>query len=299
MIKAVELSKKFDNKLALDKVTFRIPDGSVFGLVGSNGSGKSTLLRLISGIYPPDSGRLEMNGIAVFNNPMVKSQIAFLSDIPYFLPQTNLDEMAVLYEKMYPNFSREEYKRLLGIFPLDCKAKLSSFSKGMQRQASLILALASMPRYLLLDEAFDGLDVVMRKVLINLLLEGIEKNSITAVVSSHNLREIEEMCDHIAVIHNGKLITSGSVEEAKNNIHKFQAAFNSVPEIKVFDSLDILKTERTGSLIQIIAKGDEKEIEDFIKQFDPIFIECIEPTLEETFIYELEVLGYDIKNILE
>ncbi len=299
MIKAVELSKKFDNKLALDKVTFRIPDGSVFGLVGSNGSGKSTLLRLISGIYPPDCGRLEMNGIAVFNNPMVKSQIAFLSDIPYFLPQTNLDEMAVLYEKMYPNFSREEYKRLLGIFPLDCKAKLSSFSKGMQRQASLILALASMPRYLLLDEAFDGLDVVMRKVLINLLLEGIEKNSITAVVSSHNLREIEEMCDHIAVIHNGKLITSGSVEEAKNNIHKFQAAFNSVPEIKVFDSLDILKTERTGSLIQIIAKGDEKEIEDFIKQFDPIFIECIEPTLEETFIYELEVLGYDIKNILE
>lgn len=299
MIKAVELSKKFDNKIALDKVTFRIPDGSVFGLVGSNGSGKSTLLRLISGIYPPDSGRLEMNGIAVFNNPMVKSQIAFLSDIPYFLPQTNLDEMAALYEKMYPNFSREEYKRLLGIFPLDCKAKLSSFSKGMQRQASLILALASMPRYLLLDEAFDGLDVVMRKVLINLLLEGIEKNSITAVVSSHNLREIEEMCDHIAVIHNGKLITSGSVEEAKNNIHKFQAAFNSVPEIKVFDSLDILKTERTGSLIQIIAKGDEKEIEDFIKQFDPIFIECIEPTLEETFIYELEVLGYDIKNILE
>ena len=299
MIKAVELSKKFDNKLALDKVTFRIPDGSVFGLVGSNGSGKSTLLRLISGIYPPDSGRLEMNGIAVFNNPMVKSQIAFLSDIPYFLPQTNLDEMAALYEKMYPNFSREEYKRLLGIFPLDCKAKLSSFSKGMQRQASLILALASMPRYLLLDEAFDGLDVVIRKVLISLLLEGIERNSITAVVSSHNLREIEEMCDHIAVIHNGKLITSGSVEEAKNNIHKFQAAFNSVPEIKVFDSLDILKTERTGSLIQIIAKGDEKEIEDFIKQFDPIFIECIEPTLEETFIYELEVLGYDIKNILE
>ncbi len=299
MIKAVELSKKFDNKLALDKVTFRIPDGSVFGLVGSNGSGKSTLLRLISGIYPPDSGRLEMNGIAVFNNPMVKSQIAFLSDIPYFLPQTNLDEMAALYEKMYPNFSREEYKRLLGIFPLDCKAKLSSFSKGMQRQASLILALASMPRYLLLDEAFDGLDVVIRKVLISLLLEGIEKNSITAVVSSHNLREIEEMCDHIAVIHNGKLITSGSVEEAKNNIHKFQAAFNSVPEIKVFDSLDILKTERTGSLIQIIAKDDEKEIEDFIKQFDPIFIECIEPTLEETFIYELEVLGYDIKNILE
>ncbi len=299
MIKAVELSKKFDNKLALDKVTFRIPDGSVFGLVGSNGSGKSTLLRLISGIYPPDSGRLEMNGIAVFNNPMVKSQIAFLSDIPYFLPQTNLDEMAALYEKMYPNFSREEYKRLLGIFPLDCKAKLSSFSKGMQRQASLILALASMPRYILLDEAFDGLDVVIRKVLISLLLEGIEKNSITAVVSSHNLREIEEMCDHIAVIHNGKLITSGSVEEAKNNIHKFQAAFNSVPEIKVFDSLDILKTERTGSLIQIIAKGDEKEIEDFIKQFDPIFIECIEPTLEETFIYELEVLGYDIKNILE
>lgn len=299
MIKAVELSKKFDNKLALDKVTFRIPDGSVFGLVGSNGSGKSTLLRLISGIYPPDSGRLEMNGIAVFNNPMVKSQIAFLSDIPYFLPQTNFDEMAALYEKMYPNFSREEYKRLLGIFPLDCKAKLSSFSKGMQRQASLILALASMPRYILLDEAFDGLDVVIRKVLISLLLEGIEKNSITAVVSSHNLREIEEMCDHIAVIHNGKLITSGSVEEAKNNIHKFQAAFNSVPEIKVFDSLDILKTERTGSLIQIIAKGDEKEIEDFIKQFDPIFIECIEPTLEETFIYELEVLGYDIKNILE
>lgn len=299
MIKAVELIKKFDNHIALDKVTFRIPDGSVFGLVGSNGSGKSTLLRLISGIYQPDGGRLEMNGISIFNNPTVKSQIAFLSDTPYFLPQTNLDEMASLYEKMYPNFSREEYKRLLEIFPLNSKSKLSSFSKGMQRQASLILALASVPRYLLLDEAFDGLDVVMRKVLINLLLDGIEKNNITAVVSSHNLREIEEMCDHIAVIHKGKLITSGSVEEAKNNIHKFQAAFKTVPEINVFKALDVLKIEKTGSLVQIIAKGNEKEIEDFIKQFDPLFVECIDPTLEETFIYELEVLGYDIKNILE
>lgn len=299
MIKAVELTKKFGNKTALDNITFKIPDGSVFGLVGSNGSGKSTLLRLIAGIYPADSGRLEMNGIAVFNNPTVKSQIAFLGDLPYFLPQTNLDEMASLYSKMYPNFSDEEYARLLEIFPLDKKSKLSSFSKGMQRQASLILALSSKPRYILLDEAFDGLDVVMRKVLINLLLEGIEKSGITAVVSSHNLREIEEMCDHIAVIHEGRMITSGSIDEAKERIHKFQAAFNSVPELSVFDKLDIIKIERSGSLVQFVAKGDCKEIKSYVNNFSPIFLECIEPTLEETFIYELEVLGYDIKNILE
>lgn len=299
MIKAVELTKKFGNKTALDNITFKIPDGSVFGLVGSNGSGKSTLLRLIAGIYPADSGRLEMNGISVFNNPTVKAQIAFLGDLPYFLPQTNLDEMASLYHKMYPSFSLEEYARLLEIFPLNRKSKLSSFSKGMQRQASLILALSSKPRYILLDEAFDGLDVVMRKVLINLLLEGIEKNGITAVVSSHNLREIEEMCDHIAVIHEGKMIASGSIDEAKEKIHKFQAAFNSVPELSVFDKLDILKIERNGSLLQFVAKGDAEEIKSYINKFNPIFLECIEPTLEETFIYELEVLGYDIKNILE
>ncbi len=299
MIKAVELTKSFGNKTALDNITFKIPDGSVFGLVGSNGSGKSTLLRLIAGIYPADSGRLEMNGISVFNNPTVKAQIAFLGDLPYFLPQTNLDEMASLYRKMYPSFSLEEYVRLLEIFPLNRKSKLSSFSKGMQRQASLILALSTKPRYILLDEAFDGLDVVMRKVLINLLLEGIEKSGITAVVSSHNLREIEEMCDHVAVIHEGKMITSGSIDEAKEKIHKFQAAFNSVPELSVFDKLDILKIERNGSLLQFVAKGDAEEIKSYINKFNPIFLECIEPTLEETFIYELEVLGYDIKNILE
>lgn len=298
MIIAKALTKKFENKVALDNVTLTISDGCIYGLVGSNGSGKSTLLRLISGVYMTDGGEIGVDGESSFNNPFVKSQIAFLGDTPYFLPQSNLKEMASLYNNMYPDFDYEIYNHLLTVFPLDQKAKLSTFSKGMQRQAALILALSTNPRYLLMDEAFDGLDVVMRKVLGNIVIDGVEKRGMTAIIASHNLRELENICDHVAVIHNGHILSNGSLDSLRGNVHKIQAAFENVPETAVFDKLHIMKLERMGSLLQLVVKGDQEKIMQFINNLNPLYAECIEPTLEEVFVYELEVIGYDVKNIL-
>lgn len=298
MIIAKALTKKFDDKIALDSITLTIPDGCVYGLVGSNGSGKSTLLRLISGVYMADDGEICVDGKSCFNNPVIKSQIAFLGDTPYFLPQSDLKEMADLYHSMYPDFDYEIYNHLLTVFPLNPKARLSTFSKGMQRQAALILALSTNPRYLLLDEAFDGLDVVMRKVLANIVMDGVEKRGMTAIIASHNLRELENVCDSVCVIHNGKIISNGNIESLRGNMHKIQVAFSTVPEMSVFDSLYVMKAERTGSLLSLVVRGNEDEIMQFINGLSPLYAECIEPTLEEVFVYELEVIGYDVKNIL-
>ncbi|MBQ2316354.1 MAG: ABC transporter ATP-binding protein [Clostridia bacterium] len=298
MIFAKNLVKRFDEKEALKNISLQIAEGSVYGLVGSNGSGKSTLLRLISGVYMADEGNVGIDGENTFNNPTLKSQIAFLGDTPYFLPQSDLKEMAALYSNMYPSFDYEIYNHLLTVFPLDQKARLSTFSKGMQRQAALILSLSTKPKYILLDEAFDGLDVVMRRVLANIIMESVEKYGMTAVIASHNLLELENVCDHIAVVHEGKIISKGDVDGIKGNIHKIQAAFSNVPELSVFDELDVMKLERTGSLISLIVRGDEEEIMQFINRLSPIYCEAIEPTLEEVFVYELEVIGYDVKNIL-
>ncbi len=299
MIYANELVKIFGSTKALDGVSFEIDEGSVFGLVGSNGSGKSTLLRLISGVYMPDSGTVGIDGAQSFNNPEIKAQIAFLGDTPYFLPQSNIHEMARFYKSVYPSFDSDVYKRMLSIYPLDPKARISSFSKGMQRQAALILSMSLNPRYILLDEAFDGLDVVMRRVLANLIMEGVEQRGMTAVIASHNLRELEDVCDHIGLIHQGKILFNDRTESLRGGLHKVQAAFSAVPDMSVFSPLNVLKTERTGSLVQMVIRGDEDEIMSFINKLNPIFSECVEPTLEEMFVFELEATGYDVKNILE
>ncbi len=299
MIKGTDLTKKFDSKTALNSINFEIPSGAVYGLVGSNGSGKSTLLRLISGIYRPDGGKLELDGENCFENPHVKSKIAFLGDTPYFLPQSDLMEMKYFYKSLYPNFSEEVFENLLSVFPLDKKARISTMSKGMQRQAALILAMSTMPEYLLLDEAFDGLDVVMRRVLSNIILEGVEKRGLTAVIASHNLRELEDVVDRIALIHDGNMLFNDRTDSLKDRIHKIQAAFTHVPDVSVFNELDVMKIERTGSLVQLVVRGEREEIMGYINNLLPLFAECIEPTVEEIFIYELEVIGYDVKNILQ
>lgn len=299
MLTASNLTKVFEEKTALDNVCFEIDDGCVYGLVGSNGSGKSTLLRLISGVYKPDGGKVGIDGIASFNNPAVKSQIAFLGDTPYFLPQSNLKEMARFYESTYKNFDRETYNYLLSVFPLNDTARLSTFSKGMRRQAALILMLSTKPRYLLLDEAFDGLDVVMRKTLSNIIIDGTEKLGMTVIIASHNLREIEDMCDHISLLHEGKLLADGGIDDVRGKIHKIQAVFENVPETGVFGGLDLMKIERNGSIVQLVARGEKDEILSFIESLNPKFYECIDVSLEEAFIYELEVMGYDVKSIEE
>lgn len=298
MIKSVGLTKKFDGKKALDNVELEIPEGSIYGLVGSNGSGKSTFLRLASGIYMPDGGEITAGGEHIFNNAALKSEIAYVGDTPYFLPNATIREMARFYRRMYPKFDNNLYNRLIEIFPLDYKARIATMSKGMQRQAALITALASSPSYLLLDEAFDGLDAVMRKVLKSILIQASEERSLTTVISSHNLKDLEFLCDRVGLIHFGKLIFSDETENIKNRIHKVQMAFTQIPETSVFSGLDVVKVERSGSIIYMIVRGNEDEIMRYIKRLSPIFSECVEPTLEEIFVYELEAKGYDVKNII-
>ena len=298
MIKAVGLTKIFDGKKALDAIDLSIKDGSIFGLVGSNGSGKSTFLRLAAGIYTPDGGGITADGEKIFDNFRKKTEIAYLGDTPYFMPHATIKETAKLYRTVYPNFDNALYNRLLEFFPLDYKAKIATMSKGMQRQAALIMAIASSPKYLLLDEAFDGLDPVIRKVLKSILIEGAENRSMTTVIASHNLRELEDLCDSVGLIHGGNIIFSDTIEVLKGKLHKVQMAFSRLPEVSVFSELNILKIERSGSIISMIVRGDEEEIMAYINHLSPIFSECIEPTLEEMFVYELGVTGYDVKSII-
>ena len=298
MIKTENLIKKFEETVALNAINMEIAEGSIYGLVGSNGSGKSTLLRLISGVYMPDGGKITVDEEEIFDNPQVKAKIVFLGDTPYFLPQSNIDEMANFYNALYPSFSMEIYKKLITEFPLNPKARISAMSKGMQRQAALILAISTQPKFLLLDEAFDGLDPVMRRVLKGLLISGAENNGMTTIISSHNLRELEDLCDRVGLIHNGNIIFNDKIENIKSRLHKVQMAFKDVPEATVFDRLEVLKTERTGSLIQAIIRGNADEIMDYINNLSPLFAECIEPTLEEIFLYELEAIGYDVESII-
>ncbi len=299
MIKTFELTKKFGSFTALDRLNLEFKDGAIYGLVGSNGSGKSTLLRVIAGVYYPDDGALEVDGDSTWDNPETKGQIFFLADQPHFFKNANLNEMASFYEGLYPNFSRERFDRLSTVFPISRTDKIDNMSKGMQRQAALMLALSVNPKYLLLDEAFDGLDPVMRNVLKNLLIDGIENSGMTAIISSHNLRELEDLCDHITLIHKGHIIVNDNLEAVRGNTHKLQAAFKTVPTEIKWNGLDILKAERTGSLVRMVIRGNIDEIMEHINSLEPIFCEVIEPSLEELFIYEMEVEGYDVGNILK
>ncbi|MBQ2236951.1 MAG: ABC transporter ATP-binding protein [Clostridia bacterium] len=298
MIEAINLTKRFENKIALDSVNFEIKEGSVYGLVGSNGSGKSTLMRLISGVYTSDGGDILIDGEKPFNNPQLKSKICYLPDTPYFIHQSNINEMAKYYAMLYPTFDWERFEYLSSIFPLNKKARIATMSKGMQRQAALMLCLSVRPKYLLLDEAFDGLDPVMRKVLKSLLAEGVS-DGMTAIIASHNLSDLESLCDSVGLLHNGNIVFNEDIDNLKGNVHKVQAVFSMIPDLSVFDELKPMKIEKTGSLIQLVVKGDEKEIKSFLNALVPVFIELVPPSLEEIFVYELEEKGYDFEELLK
>lgn len=298
MIEAINLTKKFENNIALNSANLKIPSGSIFGLVGSNGSGKSTLLRLISGVYAPDSGEICIDKERPFNNAKKKSEICYLPDTPYFLHQSDLDEMAKFYAGIWQSFSFEKYNELLKAFPLNNKHRISQMSKGMQRQAALILSLAACPKYLLLDESLDGLDPVMRRVLKSILIDCAE-NGTTTVISSHSMRDVDNLCDNVALLHRGESILAGNLAAIKEDIHKIQMAFEKTPEETVFSGLHLLKIERTGRLITMVVKGQKQELEHKIKQLSPLFADFLEPSFEEIFLYELEAKGYDAANILK
>ena len=298
MIEIKNLSKAFEKNFALKKLNFQVGDGSVFALVGSNGSGKSTLLRTISGVYQPTAGDVLIDGKPIFENPQLKDQVYFVADVPFFYNGTTLDNASNLLSKIYSGWSEETYLRLCSIFPIDRRGKLINMSKGMQRQASLILALSAKPKYLLLDEIFDGLDPVIRRLVKQLIINDVSDRGMSVIIASHNMRELEDICDHIAFLHRGNLVVEDDVDEIKTQVHKFYAAFDrDFEQDEIIGGLEILNIKRSGNLISFTAKGNKEDIEKIIKAQEPIFMESLPLTLEEIFMCEMEVAGYDIENI--
>lgn len=298
MIEIQSLVKSFGSFHALDGISFQIARGSVFGLVGSNGAGKSTLLRTLAGVYEPDGGVVTIDGAPPFENSALKGRLIFISDYPYFLPQTTLLDSAMLYRSLYPNWDEQTFSKLCSMFPIDATQKIHNMSKGMQRQAALILGLSTCPEYLFLDEIFDGLDPVMRQMLKQLVSGEVVNRNMTVVVASHNLRELEDFCDHIGLMHRGGILFESEIDERKLGIYKLQAIFRPMPDMKAFDTLQIVKLEIRGSLISLVVRGNKEEILAQIDALHPVFSEIIPLTLEEVFISEMEVAGYDLNNIL-
>lgn len=299
MITASYITKRFDDTIALNKLNCTIPEGCVYGLVGSNGSGKSTLLRLIAGIYRQEEGSVTIDDQPVFDNPDVKKRIVFVPDELYFLPHSNLRRMEQLYASVYERFSHERFETLLRDFSLDPNKYLSTFSKGMRRQAATILALSCNADYILFDETFDGLDPVMRNLVKNLLYNEVMERKATAVVTSHSLRELEDTCDQLALLHNGGIIFESDVEHLKTSLFKVQIAFSDEYGRERFEGVDTLSFEKHGSVASMIVHGDRAETEAKLKAMGPVLFEVLPLSLEEIFVYEMGQLGYEFSEVLK
>ncbi len=295
MIKARKLTKRFGNVEALVNLDCNIPQGCIYGLVGANGAGKSTFLRLCNGIYQPDGGHISINGGEVFDNPAVKAHCVFVPDELYFLPQSNLNRMALLYESMYPQFSNERFAELCDAFKLERARQLNTFSKGMRRQAATILALASMTDYVFFDETFDGLDPVMRNLVKGMLYDDVLQRGCTAVVTSHSLRELEDTCDQLALLYQGGIVFESDVQNLKTSLFKVQVAFLEDYDRTHFDGLEILSFVKQGSVANMIIRGDSAKSKAVIAAQSPLLLEILPLTLEEVFLYEMEALGYSFE----
>ena len=298
MIKIENVTKRFESNTALDQVSFEIQKSCIYGLVGTNGSGKSTLLRLIAGVYSPDGGEVGIDGEAVFENPEKKQQVFFVSDDLYFHPQATLDDMAAFYRAAYPRWDETRYQKLCELFPIGTRKKLSNFSKGMRRQAALILALSCAPDYLLLDEAFDGLDPVIRHAVRRIISDMLSEYNMTVVISSHNLRELEDFCDRVGLLHHGTLKLECAIDHIQLGFCKVQAVFKPMPESLALDGVPVISREIRGSVATIICAAGEKEALAAVSKLGPLLCEAVSLTLEEVFIYEMEAVGYDYSKII-
>lgn len=298
MIQISKVSKRYDNIKSLDSVTASIKPGSIFGLIGSNGSGKSTLLRVMSGIFRADSGEVLYDGENVYENVRLKNKLVYLSDDQYFLSSSTIDDMANLYASVYTDFSREEYLRLLDLFCLDRFRKVATFSKGMQKQAAILLGLSAMPQYLLCDETFDGLDPVMRQMVKRLFADAVESRGMTAVIASHNLRELEDICDHIGLLHKGGILFESEIDSLKENIHTVQAVFSRKIQIEDIARLGAVSIRQRGSMVAVVVRGSVDEVRTKVQALEPDFFEIIPLTLEEIFISEMEERGYDYSKVV-
>ena len=298
MLEAKNVVKTFDGFRALDGLTMTVPKGAVYGLVGPNGAGKSTIIRHLAGIYRQDSGEVLLDGQPVYEDPAVKRRMTVIGDDWYYFPQANIREMARFFAGLYPAFSWERYEKLKQVFPLDEKMMLRRMSKGMQKQAAFWLTVCCMPEYLILDEPVDGLDPVMRRQVWSLLLGDVAERGTTVLVSSHNLRELEDVCDHVGILNKGRVLLERSLSDLQDNTVKLQVAYQGVTEPVLPAELNILHRSHVGRVYTYIVRGSSEEILRRMQITEPVLLESIPLTLEEIFIYELGGVEYAAKDIL-
>ncbi|MGN1340116.1 MAG: ABC transporter ATP-binding protein [Oscillospiraceae bacterium] len=293
MIEVKDAVMRFDDKNALDGITLTIPEGCAYGLLGSNGAGKSTLLRVLSGIYRLHSGEVRIDGNAVYDNAAMKERVFFINDETVQFNNMTLTEMKNYYKRFYSSFSEELWQKLYSTLNLPLKKRLNTFSKGMKRQAAVICGIACRTPYLFLDEAFDGLDPTMRIIVKQMLIDAMMDTGLTVIFSSHNLGEIDEFCDRVGLLHAGKVVFDRELDSVKGSVFKIQTAFDSPVTKEQLSGVDILHMETSGSVTHIIARGEREEVRAAVERFAPKLYDEIPLSLEEIFIYEMEVLGYD------
>ena len=298
MIQVHELRKQFDHFKALDGVNMHVGRGEIYGLVGPNGAGKSTLLRHLTGVYCPDGGEVLIDGENVYENKKIKEKIAYIPDELFYFMQADTMEMKRFYEGIYPEFDSKLFYRMQEFFPtIDVKRNIRRLSKGMQKQVAFWLAICCKPELMILDEPVDGLDPVMRRQVWSILMSEVAERKMTVLVSSHNLRELEDTCDHVGIMHHGKIMIERSLSDLQGNISKIQVACESgVPKLP--DSFEVLHMANTGRVYTLIVKGDPKEAERALVADRPTLVDVLPLTLEEIFIYEMGGADYEVKDIL-
>lgn len=299
MIEVRNINKNFDAIKAIDNITAKIEEGHVFGLIGTNGAGKSTFMRILCGVLKPDSGEVLIDGEAVYDNPAVKAKIFYISDDQYFFKTGTPKDMLRFYETYYVGFDSEKFKNLMKAFNLDINRKVNTFSKGMKKQLSVICGVCAGTKYLLCDETFDGLDPVMRQAVKSIFVKEIEERGLTPIIASHNLRELEDICEYVGLLHRGGILLAKDMEDMKINIHKMQVVIKdeaTLPKIK--EHFEVVKTENRGALYTITIRGKREDVDRFMLEINPIFYELLPLSLEEIFISETEVKGYDIKSLI-
>ena len=297
MLEAKEVVKSFDGFRALDSATLTVPKGTVYGLVGPNGAGKSTIIRHFTGVYRPDSGKLLLEGAPIWENTDAKRRMVVIPDDWYYFPQASIAEMAKLYAGAYPSFSWERYEKMKQVFPLNDRQMLRRMSKGMQKQAAFWLTMCCMPEYLILDEPVDGLDPVMRRQVWSLVLADVAQRGTTVLVSSHNLRELEDVCDHVGIMDHGRVLLERSLAQLQDNMGKLQVVFpDGMTEVP--SDLPVLHASQIGRIHTFIMRMSAQEAEDRLAAYSPLLVDAVPLTLEEIFIYELGGADYAVKDIV-
>lgn len=298
MIKISNLNKSYGNKKVLENLNCNIKTNCIYGLIGANGAGKSTLLRIINDVFRRDSGTILIDDKEVENNSELKQKLAFLPDDLYFFSNYTMLDMAKFYEAMYKKFDMKYFKELAEILKLDINAKVDSFSKGMKRQVALICTLATNADYMFFDETFDGLDPVVRNLMKRIIAKQMETKCTTIIMTSHNLRELEDICDNLGLLYKGGILFESDIDSLKTNMFKVQISLKEDFDESSFKELEILNFKKTGSVAKIIVKGEKEECEKILREKNPLILDFLPLTLEEIFIYEMEVLGYEFNQIV-